>query len=210
VTRAARCAAVLLLAVGVLVGCSENRIRQIPPPPVAEPPKGGEDFFGNTPDFNTCTTGYLGQYFNLRADSPDVENEEPAGEDHWAAGGLAYQQHDGSLEFGPQWWPVDEGLPSDPSYFAVRWTAWLRAYSDTEVVFALGAKDDAQLHVGGELAYEISGAEAFVVEEVRVEVDAGLEQVDLRFAHRFGDEDGFSFRLVAGDAIVCPPDFDDD
>ena len=101
---------------------------------------------------------------------------------------------------------MDEGLGGDPAWFAVRWNAWLRAGSDTDWRFALGARDDAWVIVDGEVVAEVGGD--FEILEHVARIDDGRHTLELRFAHRSGDADGFFFRSVAGDVVICPPRFD--
>jgi hypothetical protein len=200
------------------VGCSDQVLIGEPPPPVASPPEEREDGTGNPPDFNTCTPAYFAQYFNLEADHPDVirepspdyEADGAAGlaADWWDLDRLAFQQTDPGLAFGEAWWPVDEGLSGDPAWFAVRWNAWLRASSDTDWTFALGARDDAWVLVDGEVVAQIEPLRSFEISEYEVDVEGGRHVLEIRFAHRLGDADGFFFRSLGGDLEVCPPIFD--
>ena len=208
---APRCVLLLLL----LVGCSDASLFREPPPPVASPPEQPEDGTGCPPDFNTCTPAYFAQYFNLSADHPDVAHAFdpdalPPEEDWWAAEGLAFQRTDPTLTFGEAWWPVDEGFAGDPSWFAVRWNAWLLADGDTDWDFALAARDDAEVRIDGELVAQVEAGDGYALDEHSARLDGGRHTLELRFAHRFGDGDGFFFRSLSGpdDVQVCPPSFE--
>lgn len=204
------------LGVGLLVsGCSDLTFRRTPPPPpVAEPPDRGDDGTGNPPDWTSCDTAWLGQYFNLVGDEVGIEadpDEALPGRDelpYWEPGLLAFQQMDTALDFGSAWWPVDSGFAGDPSYFAVRWTAWLRALDDTTLSIALGAKDDVWVSIGGEEVASIVGAEVFAPELVDVPLGGGQYSIEVRYAHRIGEEDGMLFRVAGGDVVICEPEFD--
>jgi len=186
---------------------------------VAPPPEPPPDPFGTPPDdFFDCDTGYLGQYFNLPVDHPDVEalldadeddGIEPDSLDWWDSDKLVFQRFDPSLDFGNHWWPVDEGLAGDPEYFAVRWTAWIRAVSNTTVELGFGAQDDGWVLIDGERVLELSDSDDFEPAQYSVAIEGGQHQLDVRFAHRRGVDNGFLFRLLAGEAVICEPDFEE-
>jgi len=206
-----RLAAVLI--VGLLgAGCSDLTFRRTPPPPVAEPPTQGDDGTGNPPNWADCETAWLGQYYNLRADDVGVElpddEELPALDElpYWD-GTPSFQQLDTSLDFGAAWWPVDSGFVADPSYFAVRWTAWIRALDDTSLEIALGARDDVWVLIDGDVVASVVGAQEFAPELVSVPLDGGQYSIEVRYSHRTGDEDGMLFRVAGGEVVLCEPDF---
>lgn len=208
--RVTRFAGVLCL----LTGCSDLTFQRTPPPPTAEPPTQSDDGTGNPPNWGDCETAWLGQYFNLSGEEAGVEPED--GEDlptlseldYWDSDKLAFQQLDTSLDFGAAWWPVDSGFAGDPSYFAVRWTAWIRALDDTTLELALGAKDDVWVLIDGEQVASIVGADAFAPELVSLPLDGGQYSIEVRFSHRVGEENGMLVRVAGGDVVVCEPEFE--
>ena len=123
---------VSLLPLGLFSGCGrEDGIGNAPPPPPEQPPE--DDGRGNAPDWNNCFQGWIGTYSNLSIDHPHV-NPRPAEEpaptdptqlDWWSD--PSFEQFDATLDYGQNWWPVDEGFEGDPAYFAVHWQAWIRA-----------------------------------------------------------------------------------
>ena len=107
------------------------------------------------------------------------------------------------------WWPVNDGFAGDPAYFAVRWTAWIRAQGDTTLSMALGAKDDAWVLIDGEEVATIVGADEFVPELVEVPLDGGQYSIEVRYAHRTGDDSGMLFRVADGNVVICEPEFEE-
>lgn len=198
-----------------LLGCSEYVIDDPVLPPTADPPGVDPDAdFGQPPDWQSCETGWYGQYFNLTADDPVVEppaDEEPETDptqlDWWTADRLAWRDWDGTLDIGTNWWPVDQGLEGDPAYFTVRWTAWIRAWSSTRLSFTLGSADDAWVILNDTVVGALPGVHDFAPETVEVNVSPGQYPLDVRYAHRGSDVSGFRFRVLEGDVTICYPDF---
>ena len=210
---------VILAALGLLIGlsaCSDYSVYEPPPVPPAEPPGDEGDDFGDPPDWGDCYEGYLGQYYNLPRTHPDLEPEAAGAsidytlKDWWDDSYLSFQRYDPSLDFGANWWPVDEGLASDPDYFAGRWTAWLRAWNDETIAFTLGAASDAWLLIDGEVVASITGSPDFDPVTVELDIDAGQYPLELRFAQRVTAESGFRFRVIQGETTVCYPEFEEE
>lgn len=198
----------------VLAGCNEYRINEEPPVKPADPPGVDPNEFGAPPDWNNCFVGWHGQYSNLSVDDPDVEPDPkappPAGWDGltwWDS--TSFERFDPTLDFGENWWPVDDGLEADPAYFAVHWRAWIRAFSGTDLQFLLGAADDAWLTVDGEEVVGLPGVHPFDPLTYTVHLDAGQYPIELRYAHRAGTS-GFRYRTLSGDVKICYPDYTSD
>ena len=134
-----------LLLTHVLLGCNEYVVTEQPDPPVAEPPGSSDPGdAGDAPDWTQCQEGYLGHYYNLTVDHPDVEPEgeilpveDPDVFDWWDENRLVFERYDASLDQGASWWPVDDGLAEDPAYYAARWTAWVRVGATGEKLLVL-------------------------------------------------------------------------
>jgi hypothetical protein len=182
--------------------------------PPAEPPGEEEDTKGDPPDWQNCFQGWRGVYTNLsvhdefvapRPDDPPAPTE-PEGFDYWDKP-IAYEEFDPTLDFGQNWWPVDEELEGDPKYFAVHWDAWIRAWSDTNLSFTLGSQDDAWVYVNEEPIASRPGIQAYVREPYDVWLEAGQYPIEVWFVHRGSESSGFSFRVLSGDVSVCYPDF---
>lgn len=197
----------------LLAACTEYTVREDPPPPPADPPGDVLDAQGEPPsDWNTCASGHFGLYFNVPADHPDVEPpiDDPVLDlDAWDAfdeGALAFQRYDPSLDFGANWWPVDEGLTDDPAYFAVQWTSWLRVTDDTTLGFVLGAADDATVWIDGDPAFVVANAD-YEPASFNIDLRPGQYPVRIRYANRRAAGNGFRFRLAGGEGRICYPEF---
>jgi len=212
--RTGSLAAFLLMSAG-LCGCgSDFTFRPDPLPPPARPP-GDDAEVGQPPDWTSCAQGWRGVYSNLTIDHVDVlprPIDAPAGTnptalDWWDR--QAYEKDDRTLDFGQNWWPVDEGLEGDPGYFAVYWHAWVRAVERTDFEFTLGSSDDSWVWVDGAPLAEKPGIQDFVRDTYSIELDAGQYPIEIWFAHRASDSAGFSFRPLPNEEILlCYPDFE--
>jgi hypothetical protein len=206
---------IVLGAAFLLPACTgEFQIGQQQKIPPAEPPGDKEDDVGEPPDWQNCYQGWRGVYYNLtvhddyvdpRPDEP-LAPTDPAELDWWD--NPRFEKYDPTLDFGQNWWPVDEGLEEDPKYFAVYWHAWIRAWSGTTLSFSLGSADDSWVYVNGQPIASRPGIQEFVREPYEVYLEAGQYPIEVWFAHRASDASGFSFRVLQGDASICYPDFE--
>lgn len=196
------------------VGCQDYSLRDPPRVPVATPPGDPGDESGRPPDWQNCFEGFLGEYSNLPIDHPDVEPlrdtvplDDPRDLDWWDQ--PSYQEFSAGLDFGANWWPVDEGLAGDPAYFSVRWLAWLRAWDDTFMEFTLGSADDAWILVNGEVVFADPGVKEFDPQTHGISLEAGQYPIEIRFAHRAA-ESGFRFRVLSGDVSLCYAEYEEE
>ncbi|MEN0065641.1 MAG: hypothetical protein AAGA48_26100 [Myxococcota bacterium] len=209
----------MLVSLGVLLsftGCSrESTLVRGPVVPPAEPP-GDEPERGGPPDWQNCFQGWRGQYYNLTVDHPDVlprPADPPAGTDPTQLDWFereAFEDFDPTLDFGRNFWRVDEGLEGDPSFFSVHWSAWIRAWDDTDVTLVVGSSDDSWVYIDGDPVVERPGIQSFERETYTFEMDAGVAPIDVYYAHRASDESGFAFRVVEGDVSICFADFSEE
>lgn len=161
-----------------------------------------------------CDDGYHADYYNLPYDHPDVELEQtglmpgdhPATHDWWDAEYFAYRQVDPGLEFGDQWWPVDEGLPADPQYFAVHWTATLVVTEPGYVLFEMGSDDDGWAFIDDEMIVDLGGIHAVTQTTYGAELEAGEHRLDLYMAERHTNNAGFWFKWLTDNVEIyaCP------
>lgn len=200
------------LALLLLTGCQEYSLHKPPVVPPAKPPGAQQGEHGAPPNWQDCPGGYLGLYSNLTVDHPDVEPdpeapppEDPLALDWWDT--VAFERFDPYLDFGGNWWPVDEGLQADPRYFAVRWLAWIRAWDHTEVRLAFGSSDDAWVLVDGEPVVAHPGVGPFEPEVVSFPLRAGQFPLEVRYAHRAGPDSGLRVRVLSGNVSICYPSY---
>lgn len=203
-----------MILLTALLGCQDYDLSDPPLPSVATPPGTTGTNTGEPPDWNNCFEGFLGEYSNLAVTHPDVEPAtrdglfpDPTALDWWDE--PVYQEFSSSLDFGSNWWPVDEGLAGDPAYFSVRWSAWLRAWDDTTMTFTLGSADDVWIILDNDVIFADSGIKDFEPTTYSLDLDAGQYPIEIRFAHRSG-ESGFRFRKLTGDVSLCYAEYDDD
>ena len=206
----------------LLVACTEYRVHPPAPVPPADPPGDTLDAFGDPPDWTTCSEAYLGQYYNLDADNaavvaaeeaaadtggPGLAALDPTQDDLWQDADLAFQHYDTSLVFGENWWPVDQDLADDPSYFSVRWTAWLRARDSDGMQIALGATTDGWVLLDDQVVASVDASLAYAPQTLDIALRSGVYPLDIRMAQRAGGNAGFRFRVISGDVNICYPDF---
>ena len=199
----------------LLFACQDYSLRDPPKVPVATPPGDPGDDGGEPPDWQDCFQGFLGEYSNLPVDHPFVEPDPLVEEgpldlttlDWWDE--PSFHEFSPSLDFGSNWWPVDEGLAGDPAYFTVRWLAWLRAWDDTTLEFSLGSADDVWIILNDEVVLADPGVKDFEPRTVTLDLDAGQFPIEIRYAHRAG-ESGFRFRVLSGDVSLCYAEYDED
>lgn len=197
------------------LACNETGIGQAPIPSVATPPTLPADDRGNPPDWNDCFEGFIGDYANLPITHPDVESStrivpaegvDPSLLDWWDE--PVFQEFSPNLDFGGNWWPVDEGLEGDPAYFTARFTSWLRAWDDTTMRFTLGAADDVWIKVGDEVVFSRYGIHDFEPATYSIPLEAGQFPFELLYAHRSG-QSGLRFRVLEGDVSLCYAEFEE-
>ncbi len=204
-----------ILVLVSLHGCASDASILFDPVPPAQPP-GDTPERGEPPDWQNCFQGWRGQYANLTVDHPDVlpdldkepGNRNPTELDWFDE--QVFEEFDATLDFGRNFWPVDEGLEGDPAYFAVRWSAWLRAWSNTDVTVVMGSSDDSWLFVDGEPVVELPGIKPFERQTTTFSLRAGVAPIDVYYAHRASEESGMAFRVVEGDVSICFADFSGD
>ena len=161
-----------------------------------------------------CEDGYTGWFYNLPASHPDVEidisglqtGDVPSNHDWWDDKYLAFTEQDPGLEFGDDWWPVDEGLPGDPQYFAVRWEAQLEVSEDVVAVFEMGSDDDSWAYIDGVQVADLGGIHGVEQTMFAVEMPAGVYELELFMAERHTSGAGFWFRWLtpAVSVYTCP------
>lgn len=194
----------------LLMACSEYRVGEAEPVPPAPPPEALPDPAGDPPsDWAACARGFDGYYYNLPDNLPSLDGlapEDPSMTDWWDEDFLAWTTFDASLDKGSNWWPVDSGIEGDPGQFAVRWSGWLRARSNTDLELLLGAADDAWVYVGDELVASQTDRDTLEPEVFTASVRSGVYPVRVLYSHRLSTAAGLRFRLLSDSVELCAPD----
>jgi len=205
-----------------LSACTETGLTRGRLPDPAEPTERELDLWGTPPsDWNDCYNGLRGIYYNMSDEHPDVEaflaDRDPEGElpgvDEldWWDGSATFQRYDATADFGPNWWPVDGGFSGDPQYFAARWVGWLRVTRrNQDHDFVVGAASDMWVKLDDDVLVQMNDVEDFETEVQTHRLDSGVYRLDIRYAHRLGQQNGFRFRVASEDVIICYPEFGDE
>lgn len=207
-----------LALTALLVGCGGQdatvTFKDEPVEPVQQPPVDDDGDEGGAPDWNDCATGYLGTFYNLPHDHPDVEPDvweepdfDPDLHPWWEPTDQVYEEFSASLERGSNWWPVDDGLEDDPQYWSARFNAWIRVHDDQPVELSLGASSDVWVIVDGRVVARHHTEDELEVGIQSLELGAGQYPIEVRFAHRFGDS-ALRLRFVSDNAVVCFAEYD--
>lgn len=191
----------------LLAACNDYEINKEPEDPPADSPS-------PVTETDPCTPGFLGDYYNLPADHPDVEGmtvglvpgDDPRLHDWYDETWFAFQQVDTDLAIGSPWWPVDEGEPGDPMYYSVHWHAWIEVPEDAVHVFELGSDDDSWALVDNTIVADLGGIHGVEADSFFVALTAGSHSLDLYMAERHSANGGFWFRWVTPgiETLACP------
>lgn len=163
-------------------------------------------------------SGYYGKYYNLPEDHPDVEGpitglvigDSPYNHDWYDECYHSFDRIDNSLDFGNNFWPLDEGLPGDPLHFAVSWEADFQINESGTFTFELGSDDDSWVFIDDEMVVDLGGIHALIIESHDIFLDAGLHTIKLFFAERHEVQSGFYFKWVSpGMDVFIPSDINE-
>jgi fibro-slime domain-containing protein len=206
----------LTFAALAAAGCGQETTFSFDSPTPQPTTVPAQDPHGDPPqDWTACATGYQGYYYNLSSGHPDVEPEEPTLPDGttpdrldwWDSSGFAFTRPSTGLDFGTDWFPVDQGLDGDPAYFSVRWTAWIRAFSSTTLTLSLGSADDAWVLIDGKVVASLPGIHPFDVQSFDIPLAARQYPLDIYFAQRALPDSAFRLLILGGDVTVCAPTY---
>ena len=197
----------------LLLSCSEFRVDFTDTIDPVDPPGDNWNPQGDVPDWDDCLHGFEGMYFNHNINHEDIEpefepypQEDPLRLDWWDDQYQAFHHFDATLDFGTNWWPVDEDFENDPQYFSVKWHAWIRINEAGSIDFVIGAADDIWIIINDEVVYEDAGIKDFSSGIISIPLEAGQFPIEVLYAHRSGDN-GLRFRLVDENATICYPEY---
>jgi fibro-slime domain-containing protein len=135
---------------------------------------------------------YLGYYYNLPSDHPEVEGnitgvvtgDSPFNHDWYDAQYFSFSRLDGSLTFGSNFFPVNEGQPGDPYYFAVHWITNMTVYEAGNYTFTVGSDDDSWVYVNNQMVSDLGGVHAYDLTTKTIYLDQGTYLLNIYFAER--------------------------
>ncbi len=153
--------------------------------------------------------GYHGMYYNLPADHPDVggsitgyvPGDSPFNHDWYSSKYFSFERMDSNLEFGDNFYPVNDGLPGDPHYFAVHWEAGIYVPQSGNYSFEMGSDDDSWLYIDDQMVMDLGGIHPMDIFNGSVYLNAGAHRLDIYFAERHLTDSGFYFRFM-DDAVI--------
>lgn len=148
--------------------------------------------------------GYLGHYYNLPANHSDMEGpitgivtgDSPFNHDWYDEQYYSFTRLDPNLTFGNDFFPVNEGMPGDPLYFAVHWETTIEVQVTGNYSFEIGSDDDSWVYVDDQMVCDLGGTHALAISAHTVNLTVGQHELDIYFAERRSVQSGFYFSLL--------------
>lgn len=151
----------------------------------------------------------FGSYYNLPDDHPDMEGvitgvvtgTTPFERDWFSERHLSFTRNDpaASLKTNSDYFPVNDGFPGDPFYFAVHWQGSFYAASSGSYVATLASDDDSWLYVNGAQKLDIGGIHPLAQATTTLALSAGTSTIDIYFAERHRAQSGLFFEISGAD-----------
>ncbi len=154
--------------------------------------------------------GFYGLYYNLPENHPDirtsaVESWSKIGRenDWYNSQYFAFSRVDKNLNFGAGFFPVNQGKPGDPHYFAVNWRAIIEVPKTDNYSYTVTADDDAWIFVDDQLTVNLGGVHSSKTEAKSIYLTAGYHKLEIFYADRAKRTANFTF-LPSGNLIFHP------
>jgi fibro-slime domain-containing protein len=163
--------------------------------------------------------GYAGDYYNLSENHPDMQvdgNGQTSGLveetlpirltdkgqerieqfDWYDSEHHSTSRIDEEIQFGSDFFPLDEGKQGDPYHFAVHWRATIDVPEDGTYSFSTTSDDDSWVFVGGQLVVDNGGLHARTTRDGAIDLSKGTYNLDVFHAERH----------TVGSVMVFEPD----
>jgi fibro-slime domain-containing protein len=174
-----------------------------------------------------ANAGLMGSYFNLPSTHPDMQTTITGLQTGWvesaltgatptltAAGNTAINQwdwwsntyhsfdrvdSDADLQgnFTTSWFPLNEGVPGDPYYFAVHWQGQFYVDADQIYNYSMGSDDDSWLFIDKQLVLDLGGIHGITYANYNVNLTQGYHDIDIFFAERHTSQSGFQLNFFS-------------
>lgn len=174
-----------------------------------------------------ASAGLLGSYYNLSSAHPDMQTSITGLQTGWvesmltgatptltASGNANINQwdwwdnayhsfdrvdSDADLQsnFASSWFPLNEGVPGDPYYFAVHWKGQFYVDSDQIYTYSMGSDDDSWLFIDDELVLDLGGIHAVTYSDYDLFLTQGWHDIDIFFAERHTSQSGFQLNFFS-------------
>jgi len=158
------------------------------------------------PDEQLHIGRFVGDFYNLPCDHPDMEGPItgvvtgtlPTDYDWWDEQYYSFtlEREELLIDYGQDYFPVDEGLCGDPYYFAVHWYTTAIASEAGWYTVEIGSDDDSWLFVDDQLITDLGGIHALSRTTAQVWLDEGPHRIDIWFAERHVVQSGLEFEVV--------------
>jgi fibro-slime domain-containing protein len=175
----------------------------------------------------TAHAGLLGHYYNLPQSHPDmerwitgfdpgyVENTltapiptlTPYGMtrilqwDWWAPTYHSFSRIDSDADlqsnFDNSWFPLNEGVPGDPYYFAVHWEGSFYVDEDKDYTYHMASDDDSWLFIDNNLTLDLGGVHGVTSTNYTVGLTQGWHTMDIFFAERHTVQSAFRLNFFS-------------
>ena len=174
----------------------------------------------------SANAGLMGHYYNLPETHPDVETAitgvvtelvEPTLTDgaptltaigptyinqfDWWDGCPVFSRVDSVADlqskFANSWFPVNEGIPGDPYYFAVHWTGSFYVAAAMTYNYEMRSDDDSWLFIDDSLVLDLGSIHPKETASYNVDLTVGWHNIDIFFAERHRVESAFQLNFFS-------------